>query len=139
MEETEEQRLDREFDELNEGLMAWQICEWFEKRRPEPTIPEDEVHRPDSLAWAIWDQWQKELVYYADGWKDALKALQERQILERCMEEEPKWFNFFEYIWSRPEEYFESPRWMTIGESRRYQWIIDLVLIKREEWDEPRG
>ncbi len=159
--ETKEEKIDREFDELNEGLVAlgnprrgvpssskaseedlrdWQIVEWFEKQYPQPYLDPDCLPEPGSDLDEEWNIWSIKLCYYADGWKDALKALQERQILEKCIEEEPKWFNFFEYIWARPEEYLVKPSWMTRGETRRYQWIIDLMLIQvdEEEWNNGR-
>ena len=123
---------DEQFDALNEGIIAMQIIEWFEKRHPEPQIPESAV-KGKSISWDMWEQWQRELVLYADGWKDALKALQERAILEKCLEEEPKWFTFFEFIWGKPEDYLSRLDWMTDGEERRYQWIIDLMLFEVDE------
>lgn len=85
-----------DFDLLNEALTAWQIVEWFKKENPEPEIPEDERHQSDSLAWDMWEQWQKELVLYANGWKDALRALEWRRQMEKDINHINyllRWFN----------------------------------------------
>lgn len=102
--ETEEQRIDREFDELNEGIMATQIIEWFEKEHPEPkwTGAEEETTEQFVEEWNIW---QRELVLYAAGWKDALKALQEQRYLEWCIKEEKKTTRWFEYVYQFPSEF----------------------------------
>ena len=62
-----------DFDLLNEGLMAMQIMEWFEREHPEPEMPKD---LDDHVAWKPWDKWHWDLITYAAGWKDALKAIE---------------------------------------------------------------
>jgi hypothetical protein len=136
--ETEEERLDREFDALNEGLIAMQIIEWFEKENPEPDFgPHDDIGQADPPD--EWWEWQKRLVDYAEGWKDALKALQERKILERCIEDEPRWFTFFEYIWARPEDYLVPVPWMEEGGERQFQYLIELMIPRDIEEELENG
>ena len=84
--EIQEERENREFDELNEGLIAMQIMEWFERTNPQPYLHPNHPPEPGSDLDEEWNTWALKLGHYAAGWKDALKALQERQQLEKAIE-----------------------------------------------------
>jgi hypothetical protein len=127
MEETEEQKLDREFDELNEAIVNLQIMERFEKENPEPEQPED---LDDLVGWEPWDHWHRDLCTYAEGWKDALKALHERQILERCLDDEAPVMTYFNFVWQFLEEYVNP-----VLESSRY-WVLAREMIAFDSWKE---
>jgi len=74
---------DEQFNALNEGLVAWQIMEWFEKENPSPDLNLDCPPEPGSDLDVEWNIWSMKLCNYADGWRDALKALEERKTMEK--------------------------------------------------------
>ena len=90
MEETEEERIDREFDDLNAGIRAHYIFSYFEKRHPDPLgddyvievdgLEDDEIWAPEAAVEALLD-WTDKLEYYVQGWEDALAHLLYKQAM----------------------------------------------------------
>ena len=146
--ETEEQRIDREFDELNEGIMATQIIEWFEKEHPEPkwTGAEEETTEQFVEEWNIW---QRELVLYAAGWKDALRELKWRSQWIK----DAKWVEYFlqwfrcnaeTILWWRRENMLDEENIMYLRDCEGVEGVLWCEMlpvdIDGEDWDyrEPR-
>ena len=134
-----------DFELLNEGITAMQIIEWFEKENPEPEVdwgkyedwPEDlPIFEPE------WDDWQLRLHSYADGWKDALKAIKWRQQIEKDIEHVSYMLGWFNnnpetILWWRQYNAVEGTEDLKDGEGViAVLWCEMLpVDVSKEDWD----